>query len=138
MCVRMCVCECACACVCVHAHVCVCVCVTCTWLVGLQAQGRSDHACGAAHSCEDAGLCVFEEHFLTVGAPSPPGSPHLISLCSPLGSESQASAQPGWSRQLCWHAHPWHMNNTCEHLSPWKCSSLVDREKNHYFYFYDS
>jgi hypothetical protein len=30
------------------------------------------------------------------------------------------------------------MNNTWGHLSPWKCSSLVDREKNHYFYFYDS
>ena len=48
---------------------CVCVCDLCTWLVCLQVQGRSDHAYGAAHSSERAGLCVFEGHVLTVGAP---------------------------------------------------------------------
>ena len=70
-------------CVCV----CVCVCVTCTWLVCLQAQGGSDHAHGAAHSRERAGLCVFEGHVLTVGAGPPVSQAHPISspCVLPLG-----------------------------------------------------
>lgn len=50
--------------------------------------------------CLDRCRCLGGAHPGCGWPPRPPGSPRLISLCS-LGSVPLASAQPGWSQQLC-------------------------------------
>lgn len=123
------------------------VCVSCTRLSvlgghGVQTTRRTGQPVAVGvHGCVRVACVtvgVFEGHILAGGGPLH-SLAHWALLAQPRPRVRGSGLRPArMGPQLCRRARPQRMNNTYEHLSLWKCSSLVDREKNHYFYFYDS